>query len=239
MWSHLFKVAIFLVLMLNSHALAVEVDQSDVESTPSIERTKTRQCKTQADCVHFCPRGTKRELCTRFGWCYCDNTRSMKTWKNHFNIVHDMLFGTNTSGFGWDTIKCCITADAEVWDEYLKSHKSAACFRDKPFPQYDNLCKIFGKDRATGNGATDLGDDDGIEETQRNSPIDIEGIEDVVQETQPSASVNSKRKRGQTNERNKIDERSKTDDVRGSTLGCTHLPSFIPVYRYCLHCLLA
>ncbi|CAH1433415.1 unnamed protein product [Lactuca virosa] len=28
------------------------------------------------------------------------------------------------------------------------SHKGAACFRDKPFPQFDNLCKIFGKDRA-------------------------------------------------------------------------------------------
>ncbi|KAL4577463.1 hypothetical protein LXL04_013572 [Taraxacum kok-saghyz] len=75
------------------------------------------------------------------------------------------------------------------------SHKSAAYFRDKPFQQYDNLCKIFGKDRATGNGATDLGEEDGIEETQRNSPIDIEGIEDIVQETQPAASFNSKRKR--------------------------------------------
>nr|KAJ0193343.1 hypothetical protein LSAT_V11C800414500 [Lactuca sativa] len=83
----------------------------------------------------------------------------MKTWKNDFNIVHDMVYGTNTSGFGWDTDKCCVTADADVWDEYIKSHKGAACFRDKPFPQFDNLCKIFGKDRATGLGATDLGED--------------------------------------------------------------------------------
>ncbi|CAI9260899.1 unnamed protein product [Lactuca saligna] len=44
----------------------------------------------------------------------------MKTWKNHFNIVHDMVYGTNMSGFGWDTDKCCVTVDAEVWDEYIK-----------------------------------------------------------------------------------------------------------------------
>nr|KAJ0200969.1 hypothetical protein LSAT_V11C600299580 [Lactuca sativa] len=45
----------------------------------------------------------------------------MKTWKKHFNIVHEMVYGTNTSGFGWDTDKWCVTADAEVWDEYIKA----------------------------------------------------------------------------------------------------------------------
>lgn len=34
--------------------------------------------------------------------------------------MHDMVYGTNTSGFGWDTDKCCVTIDAEVWDEYIK-----------------------------------------------------------------------------------------------------------------------
>ncbi|KAL7589031.1 hypothetical protein Lser_V15G37355 [Lactuca serriola] len=94
-----------------------------------------------------------------------------KTWKNHFNIMHNMIYGTNTSEFGWDTNKCCVTADAEVWDEFTKSHKGVACFRDKPFPQFDNLCEIFGKDRVAGNGSTDLGEYM-IEETQRNSFVD-------------------------------------------------------------------
>ncbi|CAH1430837.1 unnamed protein product [Lactuca virosa] len=80
-----------------------------------------------------------------------------------------------------------------------RSHKGAACFRDKPFPQFDNLCKIFGKDRATGHGATDLGEDV-IEETQRNSPINVEGLEDIVEETQQTARINSKRKRPPTND---------------------------------------
>nr|KAJ0221067.1 hypothetical protein LSAT_V11C200053130 [Lactuca sativa] len=101
----------------------------------------------------------------------------MKTWKNHFNIVHDMVYGTNTSEFGWDTDKCCVTVDVEVWDEYIKSHKGVACFHDKPFPQFDNLCKIFAKDRAT-NLSEDV-----TEETQRNPPIDVEGLEEIVEET--------------------------------------------------------
>nr|KAJ0189660.1 hypothetical protein LSAT_V11C800404280 [Lactuca sativa] len=107
----------------------------------------------------------------------------MKTWKNHFNIIHDMVYGTNTSGFGWDMDKCCVIADVEVWDGYIKSHKGATCFRDEPFPQFDNLCKIFGKDKDNGNGATYLGEDV-IEETQRNSHVDVEVLEDIVEETQ-------------------------------------------------------
>nr|KAJ0215575.1 hypothetical protein LSAT_V11C300132520 [Lactuca sativa] len=110
----------------------------------------------------------------------------MKTWKNHFNIMQNM-----------DTDKCCVTVDVEVWDEYIKSHKRAACFRDKPLPQFDNLCRIFGKDRATGYEATDLGEDV-TEETQRNSHVDVEGLEDIVEEMQQIARGNSKRKRPPT-----------------------------------------
>nr|KAJ0192107.1 hypothetical protein LSAT_V11C800452000 [Lactuca sativa] len=108
----------------------------------------------------------------------------MKIWKNHFNIVHDMVYGTKTSGFGWDTDKCCVTANVEVWDEYIKSHKGVACFRDKPFSQFDNLCKIFGKDRATSHGATNVDED----------------LEEIVEETQQTARVNSKRKRPLTDD---------------------------------------
>ncbi|CAH1434534.1 unnamed protein product [Lactuca virosa] len=62
------------------------------------------------------------------------------------------------------------------------NHKDALGFHDKPFPQFDNLCKIFGKDRATGHGATDLGEVV-TEETQRNSPVDVEVLEEIVKET--------------------------------------------------------
>ncbi|KAL7602183.1 hypothetical protein Lser_V15G26692 [Lactuca serriola] len=98
-----------------------------------------------------------------------------------------------------DVNKCCVTADAEVWDEYIKIHRGAACFRDKQFPQFDNLCKIFERDKATGHGATDLGEDV-TKETQRNSHVDVEGLEEIVEETQQTTCVNSKRKRPPTDD---------------------------------------
>nr|KAJ0207690.1 hypothetical protein LSAT_V11C500291910 [Lactuca sativa] len=104
-----------------------------------------------------------------------------------------------SSGFAWDTDKCCVTADVEVWDEYIKIHRGAACFCDKQFPQFDNLCKIFERDKATGHGATDLGEDV-TKETQRNSHVDVEGLEEIVEETQQTTCVNSKRKRPPTDD---------------------------------------
>ena len=44
----------------------------------------------------------------------------LKTLKTAWGVVHDMVFGTNTSGFGWDANKKCVTAEKEVWNEYLK-----------------------------------------------------------------------------------------------------------------------
>ncbi|KAJ9552182.1 hypothetical protein OSB04_016227, partial [Centaurea solstitialis] len=122
----------------------------------------------------------------------------MKTWKLHFSIVYDMV---HTSGFGWDEERNCVVAEDSVWDEYVKSHKGAASFRGKPFPFYDKLCIIFGKDRATGSKAIDLGDeDDVIPETQKSSPLDDfdfyeEPVQGACRSEAPTSSVTSKRKR--------------------------------------------
>ncbi|CAH1426754.1 unnamed protein product [Lactuca virosa] len=62
------------------------------------------------------------------------------------------------------------------------------------------MCKIFGKDRAIGNGAIDLGQKYVIKETQRNSHIDVEGLEDIVEETQQTSSVNSTCRRPKTDD---------------------------------------
>ncbi|GJX79480.1 Myb/SANT-like domain-containing protein [Tanacetum coccineum] len=90
----------------------------------------------------------------------------LKTLKNNFCIVHDMLSGTGeTSGFGWDPEKCVLTAPEDVWAAYIKEKKHATPFKDKALPYYDKLCTIFGKDRATGGRAEDLGDDEIVQET--------------------------------------------------------------------------
>ncbi|KAL5547743.1 hypothetical protein UlMin_002974 [Ulmus minor] len=99
----------------------------------------------------------------------------MKTLKTHFQVVHEMLIGPNCSGFGWDAEKKIVTAEKLVWDAYLQilintifftkkislftttftwahthSHKEVAPFKIKAFPFYEELCMIFGKDRAIG-----------------------------------------------------------------------------------------
>ena len=35
-------------------------------------------------------------------------------------IVYDMIYGSNTSGFGWDSEKKVMVAELEVWAAYLE-----------------------------------------------------------------------------------------------------------------------
>ncbi|KAK1562788.1 hypothetical protein Q3G72_017129 [Acer saccharum] len=48
----------------------------------------------------------------------------MKTLKTHFHIVHDMLTGSNCSGFGWDIEKKTVTAEKPVWDAYIQQFQN-------------------------------------------------------------------------------------------------------------------
>ncbi|KAH6758862.1 hypothetical protein C2S51_019097 [Perilla frutescens var. frutescens] len=82
----------------------------------------------------------------------------IKTLKRDFHIVYDMLNGPNTSGFGMDPITKCVTAEKPVWDVYLKSRPAYVPWKNKPFPFYDDLLVIFGRDRATGIYAEGPGD---------------------------------------------------------------------------------
>ncbi|XP_021752388.1 uncharacterized protein LOC110717910 [Chenopodium quinoa] len=68
------------------------------------------------------------------------------------------MLSPGASGFGWNDDGKFVTCPQSVWDEWIKSHKNAEGLRNKPFPFYDNLGKIFGKDRAIGNEATNVDD---------------------------------------------------------------------------------
>ncbi|TXG50598.1 hypothetical protein EZV62_023122 [Acer yangbiense] len=75
----------------------------------------------------------------------------VKTWKKDYGVVYDMI---NTSGFGWNSVRKCVEVDSnEAWHSYVQHHKQAKGWRDKPFPLYERLAYIFGKDRATGKAA--------------------------------------------------------------------------------------
>nr|KAJ0216405.1 hypothetical protein LSAT_V11C300153630 [Lactuca sativa] len=49
-----------------------------------------------------------------------------------------------------------ILVEPSVWDSYIQVHKEARKWRNKIFPHYEDLCIIFGKDRAQGNKAKDF-----------------------------------------------------------------------------------
>ncbi|PWA88982.1 RNA-binding protein Lupus La [Artemisia annua] len=108
-----------------------------------------------------------------------------------------------TSGFGWDPDKCLLTAPNDVWDAYVKTHPKADVLRDKPFIYYHKLATIFGKDRASGSRAVDLGEEEVVSETEETTPTDIEGI-DVDSGVNPSLEnvgvKGTKRKRCKTDE---------------------------------------
>ncbi|KAJ8441616.1 hypothetical protein Cgig2_023769 [Carnegiea gigantea] len=73
-----------------------------------------------------------------------------------YNIVHDMVVASSTSGFGWGPETKSVVAEKEVWKAYVKNHPSTNNWRGKPCPYYEDLCIIFGKDRALGKDAQGL-----------------------------------------------------------------------------------
>lgn len=59
----------------------------------------------------------------------------------------------NSSGFGWDAVGQTVTANDDVWEEYLEKHPQAIKLKGKPFLNYDEMSRIFGDHGATGDFA--------------------------------------------------------------------------------------
>ncbi|XP_074307354.1 uncharacterized protein LOC141642445 [Silene latifolia] len=115
----------------------------------------------------------------------------VKTLRKHYDAIVEML-SPQASGFGWNDEHKFVTCDLSVWETWVKSHKNAAGLRNKPFPLFDELGKIYGKDRATGREGDSiqdaLGDMDGDERDEEEEEEQV-----VTPDTQgvPSASQNS------------------------------------------------
>ncbi|GKB85829.1 hypothetical protein Tco_0958101, partial [Tanacetum coccineum] len=83
------------------------------------------------------------------------------------------------------------------------THPKAYVFKDKSFPLYHKLSTIFGKDRANGSRAIDLGDEEDVGETQETTTNDLEEENiDMVDGPSPRGvdGQSKKRKRGKTDE---------------------------------------
>ncbi|KAF4362479.1 hypothetical protein F8388_019762 [Cannabis sativa] len=76
----------------------------------------------------------------------------LKILKRQYTTISDIL-GPSASGFGWIEQLKCVVADKIVFDEWVKSHPTAKGLLNKTFPYYDELAIVYGKDRATGDGA--------------------------------------------------------------------------------------
>ncbi|MED6210296.1 hypothetical protein PIB30_062779 [Stylosanthes scabra] len=71
--------------------------------------------------------------------------------KEKYQYAADMLA---CSGFGWNDDKQCVEVDSmEVLSAWMKAHPKKHYTPGKPFPMFQRLGRIFGKDRATGSAA--------------------------------------------------------------------------------------
>lgn len=120
----------------------------------------------------------------------------IKTMKKDWQVVYDMVNGTNTSGFGYDTVnKCGTVSEPAVWEAYITSHKGASKWRNRPFPHFEDLCIVFGKDRAQGDRVRDfieMENDANMEEEQSQQAEDgFEEPADVSHNANNTTSVQS------------------------------------------------
>ncbi|XP_043705936.1 uncharacterized protein LOC122655710 isoform X3 [Telopea speciosissima] len=66
--------------------------------------------------------------------------RYKKLWK----YCNDITVLLEQNGFYWDEVQHRVTADDDIWDAYIKAHPHARSYRTRTFPNYKDLCLIYG-----------------------------------------------------------------------------------------------
>ncbi|XP_077249542.1 uncharacterized protein LOC143889253 [Tasmannia lanceolata] len=105
----------------------------------------------------------------------------LKTLKKQYYAISDML---KNSDFVWnDDVKCAMCEKDDGWNDWLKSHPEAKGLRNKPFPHFEELARVFGRDVA--NGERSQAPEDMVEamdnEDENNEDINVQdgGLEDI------------------------------------------------------------
>ncbi|KAK1432255.1 hypothetical protein QVD17_09150 [Tagetes erecta] len=131
----------------------------------------------------------------------------IKTMKSDWSAVHDMLAWNNTSGFGWDHNNDMLDAPQLVWQAYIQ-----------------DLCNVFGKDRANGRDAqtaVDILSDinreeqepigDGLDDIDVDQPLN--NPSDVASREEPTGIIGAEIREA-TNTFNRVDEDRKLGWVK-------------------------
>ncbi|ERM99176.1 hypothetical protein AMTR_s00092p00067380 [Amborella trichopoda] len=73
------------------------------------------------------------------------------------NMYRDIKKLTSVSGFKWDGLRSMVTAEKEVWDDYLKENPWATKFQNKGLLDLNSLDRIFGGAIADGRRRDTVG----------------------------------------------------------------------------------
>ncbi|KAF7807194.1 hypothetical protein G2W53_039355 [Senna tora] len=115
----------------------------------------------------------------------------LQTLGKNWSTVHDMVYGTNTNGFGWDDDRQLVVAERDVWEAYIK---------------------VWGKDRATGAEARDADEDldglDGVGNSGQNQTPPGQHLLDDMTQPPPTdcEAVSTSHKRKRTSPSNDVIE---------------------------------
>ncbi|CAN1163477.1 hypothetical protein LINPERPRIM_LOCUS32667 [Linum perenne] len=103
-----------------------------------------------------------------------------RLFKNKYIAITEVK-NRGASGFGWDESKQQIVADKEVYQGWAKRFPGSKGLNKKPFAHYDQLARIFGKDRADGGESESPAD-------VRGPPVAAVGRVDVASKFDDEAS---------------------------------------------------
>ncbi|KAJ9693207.1 hypothetical protein PVL29_012094 [Vitis rotundifolia] len=139
----------------------------------------------------------------------------------------DML--THGNRFSWDNAKKMVLCDQDVFEGWVKGCKDANGLRLKPFPHFDDLSLVFGKDRANGKGAMSVVDI--LEELDQGKASNDIGVDDLEAEVDASrtntvASTLSRMKCSSQSHR-KIAKNDDTTLINVMTRTCNALESLV------------
>ncbi|XXG77703.1 hypothetical protein AAC387_Pa08g1807 [Persea americana] len=122
-----------------------------------------------------------------------------KTLKKTYADLKAML---DLSGFGWDDARKMVTAEPQVWKEYVAAHPKAAHYKNKTFPDWASLAIIFGDSVADGRDGFASNDPEPIETVveEEKQPNDMNNAyeDHAFEDIDPSIGTNRRQRQMST-----------------------------------------